>query len=90
MYPIGTRVATESGYTGRVVAKFADGVWIKKFLECPRCDKATWEVHTAEADLTEDSGAHSLIVDEQGRWHAVDESRIGSVRDPITSVRFAN
>ncbi len=85
MYPIGTKVTTQSGITGVVVALFADGAWAKKFLECPWCDKATWEISTAEADFTGLSGPHYLIVDQENRWRLVYESRTGPVRDRIVS-----
>jgi hypothetical protein len=85
MYPTGTRVVTASGFVGTVVILFADGVWAKKFLECPWCDRATWEIRTAEANLTETGGPHYLIVENVSCWHFVDESRVGPLRDRITS-----
>lgn len=85
MYPLGTRVTTASGFKGKIVALFADGVWAKKFLDCPKCDRATWEINTAEADFTEDSHTHSLIEDREGRWHIVDDARVFSTRARVTA-----
>lgn len=85
MYPIGARVTTASGYVGTVAIAFADGVWAKKFLECPWCDQMTWEINAEEADLTELSGPHYLIVEHPSRWHIVDDSRVGPVRDRVAS-----
>jgi len=83
MYPIGAKVTTMSGLIGTVAILFADGVWVKKFLECPWCDRATWEIRTDQADLSDGSGPQYLIIDDQHYWHIVDDSQIDPTRDPV-------
>lgn len=72
-HSLGTIVRSGSGTTGVVSVIFADSVWVKQFLSCPRCDRDTmWSVHTGEADLSPDAGPQYLIVDSRGLWHIVD------------------
>jgi hypothetical protein len=82
MLTIGAKVRTTSGYTGVVEIMFRDGSWARKFIDCPWCDRSTWEVDIAEADLTATGTWQYLIVDDLGRWRLVDSSRVSPARDP--------
>jgi DNA-binding helix-hairpin-helix protein with protein kinase domain len=83
------QVVTSSGVRGALVAAFADGVWARKFLECPWCDRTTWEVRIEGADLSDDSGPQYLIEDvANSLWHMVDASRVRPVQDKIGGALF--
>lgn len=77
---LGTTIRTDSGIAGVVSATFADSAWARKFLECPRCDRTTWNVNTDEADLSLDGGPQCLVVDALGGWRMVDAGLIVEVK----------
>jgi hypothetical protein len=70
--PIGSKVVSTKGHPGLVAAVFADGQWVRKFVDCPKCNRPTWEVETDEADFSQESGVQYLIVDGLGYWRVVD------------------
>lgn len=83
MISLGTRVIA-GGRTGRVVAAFADGIWARKFIECPWCDTVTWELHDDMADLSADSGTQYLVEDAaHSQWYLVDYRRIRPMQDRL-------
>lgn len=80
MIQLGTKVSA-GGVVGIVVAAFADGMWARKFMECPWCDSATWELRTEDADLSTDSGPQYLVDDvRSSRWHLIDGARLQPLR----------
>lgn len=83
MFAHGTRVVTLSAHVGTVVATFADGPWAKKFIDCPWCDRSTWDVDIDEADLSESSAPQYLIVTDAGHWRLIDRSRLSLVNAPV-------
>lgn len=83
MFLHGTRVVTLSGHVATIVATFADGPWAKKFIDCPWCDRATWDVNIDEADLTDASAPQYLVVTDAGHWRLVDRSRLSHANPRI-------
>lgn len=83
MYPLGAKVQSSDGHTGVVAIVFSDGVWAKKFIDCPKCDRMTWVVDATEADFCEDSGPQYLIVDRAGIWRIIDAENLQPmIREP--------